>query len=538
MRVENDFLRRPKGGFHKHFWIMKHVVTALLGSLLLAASTVRAATYALGTSAILVGPAGGSNSVTLAVTPETGVWSASTNASWLHLPDSLQNGTGSTNVFFGFEPNLGGTRSGTLTIAGQTVTITQAGSTYVPAGLTTLVSGITFVGELALDNEANVYIPIAAADKVIKWTATNNTVTDVVSSAGLNYPVSVALGAGGAIFIADQDSGSIKLKIPGLVNILTPVSGLSSPRGVTVDAAGNLYIADTGSSTIYELAANSNSVTPLISMSSQGLAVDAASKNLYFGSGGLLEKWTLGGQVLTQLASSSFASEGVAVDGEGNVYIAGADRGTLTRYAIVKWTAVSNSVTTLVTSGSALYYGVGVDAAGNVYFTDLYNGVLQELPNAFVDPTPKTEGLFPGQDSLPPVVPATANLLPPFAPSSDSPWLTITGITNGVVSYSFTQNLGFPRAAHISLFGNSIPVFQYGPPSLTGIQVLTNGVLQFSFRNNPSASFTVLSSTNMTLPLANWTVVGSATNVSSDLFQFTSQPTASDQQRFYTIRTQ
>ncbi len=113
--------------------------------------------------------------------------------------------------------------------------------------------------------------------------------------------------------------------------------------------------------------------------------------------------------------------------------------------------------------------------------------------------------------SLPVVLPATDNLLAPFAPTSDQPWLTITGITNGVVSFSFTANTGPSRTAHITLLGQTIPVTQpviATPPTLTGLQMLGNGVVHFAFTNNPSASFTVLSTTNLSLPLSNWTVVG------------------------------
>jgi hypothetical protein len=150
------------------------------------------------------------------------------------------------------------------------------------------------------------------------------------------------------------------------------------------------------------------------------------------------------------------------------------------------------------------------------------------------------EGLAADNDDLPGVLPATANLLTPFAPTSDQSWLTIAGIANGVVSFAFTTNMGPARTAHINLLGKTISITQGligTPPTLTGVQALSNGAIQFSFRNNPSASFTVLSTTNISLPLATWTVVGPATNISSDLFEFTSQPTTNDQQRYYTVRS-
>ena len=125
----------------------------------------------------------------------------------------------------------------------------------------------------------------------------------------------------------------------------------------------------------------------------------------------------------------------MAVDGAGNVYIA--DTGN---NAIKKWTAANNTVTTLVSSGLNMPQGVAVDGAGNVYIADTGNNAIKELPHAFVDPTAKLESAGRRQRCLAVVLPATANLLGPFAPTSDQPWLTITGITNGVVSFAFTAN--------------------------------------------------------------------------------------------------
>jgi hypothetical protein len=65
----------------------------------------------------------------------------------------------------------------------------------------------------------------------------------------------------------------------------------------------------------------------------------------------------------------------------------------------------------------------------------------------------------------------------------------------------------------------------------------SNGVLQFVFTNTAGASFTVLSTTNLSLPLSNWTVVGTATNTAPGQFQFTSPPTTNDAQRFYGVRS-
>jgi DNA-binding beta-propeller fold protein YncE len=279
--------------------------------------------------------------------------------------------------------------------------------------------------------------------------------------------------------------------------------GLRDPEGVAVDAAGNVYIAASGNGEILELLAATGNVIPVV------------SSGLYY-------------------------PHDVAVDVAGNVYIA--DGGSS---SIKKWTAVSNTVTTLVSAGLSEPLGVTVDAAGNVYVSDFYLNIIDELPHAFVDPTSKSETAAAGNDSLPAVLPATENLLAPFAPTSSQSWLTITGITNGVVSFSFTGNTGPARTAKITLLGQTISVTQgvsVAPgsagalPALAGVQMLGKGVVQFAFTNAAQgASFTVLSTTNLALPLSEWTVAGTAANTAPGVFQFTSQPTTRDAQRFYIL---
>jgi DNA-binding beta-propeller fold protein YncE len=500
--------------------------------------------YFLGTTALVEGPSAGSDSVVLAVYTNSATWTNTANGGWLHLSPANQSGTGSTNVVFSYDANPGATRSGTLTIGGQTLSVAQAGSTYVAARpLTTLVSsGLNGPTGVAVDGTGNVYIADYRINAIKEWTTANNTVTTLVSS-GLYYPQGVAVDGAGNIYIADSENNAIKKWTAANSNVTTLVSSnLNSPQGVAVDGAGNVYIADAFNSAIKEWTAANNNVTTLVSSNSStplldpsGVAVDGAG-NVYIADTGhgAIKKWTAANSNVTTLVSSNLNSpQGVAVDGAGNVYIADAFNS-----AIKEWTAANNTVTTLV---SSLYsFGVAVDSTGNVYIPDFSSEAIKEVPRAFVDPSARLEGLAAGNDALPVVLPATENLLAPFAPTSDQPWLTISGITNGVVSFSFTANTGSARTAHINLLGQSIPVTQGiigTPPMLAGAQILGNGILQFGFTNAAGGSFTVLSSTNLALPLSNWTVVGPATNTAPGQFQFISQPTTDDAQRFYGVRS-
>src|ERR1017187_5185393 len=433
--------------------------------------TQNGSSVALGVTAVLAGPAAGSNSVVLAVSPNSNTWTATANAAWLHLSPASQSGSGSTIVIFSFDANSGATRSGTLTIAGQTLTVTQAGSTYVPAtSATTLASlGSTFFTDgISVDGAGNVYIAIADQNKIMKWTAANNAVTTLVSS-GIMYPTETAVDSAGNVYF----NGAGIEKWTAANGSVTALMS-SNPNEFALDIAGNIYFSSGNSIQVWTAANNTlNTVVSGLNGPS-ALTVDIAG-NIYFNSGDGFEVWSAASNTVTYLASPDFTiQEDIAVDGEGNIYLAG-DNLYFSRKSILKWNAVNNTLTTVISSGQAEYFGVTVDGAGNLYFTDAYDGLLQEMPNAFLDPTSRTKGLAGANDSLPPVLPATINLRAPFAPSSDSAWLTITGVTNGVVSYSFPTNFSLTRTGHIALLGQSISITQLGPAFTLGTTNLYEG---------------------------------------------------------------
>jgi hypothetical protein len=77
------------------------------------------------------------------------------------------------------------------------------------------------------------------------------------------------------------------------------------------------------------------------------------------------------------------------------------------------------------------------------------------------------------------------------------------------------------------------------PPPIVLSQAtrLGNGAFQFAFTNAPGATFTVLASTNAALPLANWNVLGSVTEISSGQYQFTDLQATNQSLCFYRVRS-
>jgi hypothetical protein len=140
------------------------------------------------------------------------------------------------------------------------------------------------------------------------------------------------------------------------------------------------------------------------------------------------------------------------------------------------------------------------------------------------------------------VLPANQDLQIPFFPNvvNNGLGLTINSIAGNVISFSFPANNSTNiLSGGIGILGQVIPVAQNWviPPILTGAVSLPNGGFQFGFTNNQGAAFTVLASTNLTLPLANWQVVGTATNLGSGLFQFAAPLDTNQPQTFYRVRS-
>ena len=77
------------------------------------------------------------------------------------------------------------------------------------------------------------------------------------------------------------------------------------------------------------------------------------------------------------------------------------------------------------------------------------------------------------------------------------------------------------------------------PPVLKNITVPAGGGngLQFIFTNAPAADFTVLTATNVSLALTNWTVLGEVRQVAPGQYQFTDPHGATNLARFYRVRS-
>jgi C1A family cysteine protease len=103
-------------------------------------------TYGIGSTSASVATAGGAGSISV-TSQNSCAWTASSNASWISIL-SGSSGSGSGVVTYSLSPNSGSLRTGTITAAGQSFTVTQQGTascTYTtsPTSISTSALGLT-----------------------------------------------------------------------------------------------------------------------------------------------------------------------------------------------------------------------------------------------------------------------------------------------------------------------------------------------------------------------------------------------------------
>ncbi len=452
--------------------------------------------YALAAYSTVVGSASGKGTVELIA---AGPWSAASNSLWLQVSPSSSSGTGSALIEYTYDANTNsGLQTGTLTIAGLTFTVTQAGTSYAPvAPLTALVSsGLNAPQGVAVDAQGNVYIADTGNNAIEQWNAGTQQLNTLVP--GLSAPTGVAVDASGNVYIADGGSQSIKEWNAATQQVSILVAGLGDPYGVALDAQANVYFSDAANNAIEEwsavtaeaalLAAGSGSIGPT------GLAVDGLGNIDFANTGGnAIEQWNPGAPQAMALVSSGLSGPaGVAVDGQGNVYFS--DTGN---NQVKQWIAANGQVVTLAPSGLNSPAGVAVDGQGNLYIADQNNNAIEKVVFAYLSLGSKnlTEAAAAGGDSV------TAQVLPastPITATSDQPWLTIAGVTGGTIDFTFQANTTMAsRVAHIAVLGQQVTVTQQS--GLTAQTITFNTLSSQVFG---AAPFTVGATASSGLPVS------------------------------------
>ncbi len=198
--------------------------------------------YTLATKAISAPAGGGTSSLSMTTSPSDCGWTAATAAAW--ITPSASQGTGTATLDLTIAPTTSSkTRSGTLTVQGQTATITQSGLTCV----NTLSSTAASYGHLAATG--SISVTSNAAD--CAWTSTNGgaawvtvtsgasgvgnrTVTYTVRANTATQPRSATLAIAGVPFGVTQAGAPCSASVS---STSVQVGALASTGKLTVTAA-------------------------------------------------------------------------------------------------------------------------------------------------------------------------------------------------------------------------------------------------------------------------------------------------------------
>jgi len=114
--------------------------------------------------------------------------------------------------------------------------------------------------------------------------------------------------------------------------------------------------------------------------------------------------------------------------------------------------------------------------------------------------------------------------------------------TSGAATFSVTNFAAGSHAISATYASDTMFAASSGPvvataPNLMNLALQTNGTLHFTFTNTIGASFTVLGSADIGLPIENWTVLGPAIETTPGHFDFSDTEANSRSVQFYRVRS-
>ena len=395
-------------------------------------------------------------------------WTAASEAAWIRV-NAGAKGNGNGAVTLAVDASSGPARSGTVRVAGQTITVTQSAVpctyTIAPAGGTIAAAGGTVTATVSAPNHC-------------PWTVASNAPwMTIASSAGGIGNGSVQLAIAANPGAARTATGTLATQTFTLTQEAAPCTFTIAPTTISVPSAGG-----EGSATVTtrgDCAWSATSAVPWITItagaSSTGSGVvrfTAAANGGDARTGGV----TIGGRTVTvtQDAPCTFAIAPAAI----GLPASGGDRSvTVTARVDCAWTAASNVPWITVTAGSS------ASGNGTVTFNVAANGgdarsgaltvaghtvtVTQEAaPCTFAFSTAsQTYDALGGYGSV--GIAASRATCSWTVVSNNADWLMITdrgaGTGNGTVNFLVTPNLGPQRAGSLTVGAQTFWITQKQP---------------------------------------------------------------------------
>ena len=284
------------------------------------------------------------------------------------------------------------TFAGTSGAKGSTDGTGAAARFNYPRGVVVGADGTVYVGD-TFNHTIRKMTSAGVVTTLAGSVGSNGLVNGQGTAAKFTYPIGVAIGGDGAVYVADFTNGSIrKISTGGVVSTLAgtgfagnvnatgTAASFYGPAGVAIGADGTVYVADSANHKIRKITA-AGVVTTL---AGSGVAGRADG---------------------TGAAATFNNPEGVAVGADGMVYVADSRSNTIrkiTAAGVVTTLAGSGSTGSANATGTAASFnyptGIAVAADGTVYVADRDNMRIRKITAAGVVTTLAGSGSYSGTD--------------------------------------------------------------------------------------------------------------------------------------------
>ncbi len=438
--------------------------------------------------------AGEPGSATITAAPGC-AWTATSNAAWISLT-SPASGSGNGTVSFTVSPNTGVERTGTLTIAGQTLTVVQAAATTGTACTYVIAPTTQTLG--ASGGLTSVAVSTATG---CAWTSTSTTpwvtiTVGLVGNGNGTVGMTVASNSGAArtatLTIAGQPFTITQSAATGTV----PCSFSISPTNQSVGAAGGPGTPVTVSTSAgCAWTATSNAPWVTIQSGATGIGGGTVSFSVSPNSGGdrtgtltiATQTFTVNQSATPPPTTCTFSISPT----HGSVGVS-ADQGpiiTVSTGPTCGWTASSNSSWLSITSGASstgsgtVTFNVaanpGGERSGSLTIARITFNVTQTTaPCAYsLQPTSQSVPATAGAGAA---VTVTTSSHCSWSATSNDPWLTVTsgasGTGSGTVGFAVAANTGLQRVGTLTIAGITFNVTQTTAPCAYSLQPTSQSV--------------------------------------------------------------
>jgi len=429
--------------------------------------------YSISPSSVSVPAAGATNS-SVNIQAQAGCpWSAVSNAPWITIT-STTNGTGNGAVSFTVAANTGAARTGTLSVAGSTLTVSQAAAGSPTCTFTIAQPGLNAPATASTGSVAVTSGPTCA------WTATSNapwiTITSGASGTGngtVGFNVAANTGAArtgtisiaGQTFTVTQAAGAT----PCMYSITPP------SQNVPASASSGTVSVTSGAGCAWTAASNATwlTVTSGATGTANGTVGYSVAANTGAARSGTL---TIAGQTFTvaQDAGAAPCTYSLSSSSQNAPDTASSGSVGVTTTSGCAWTATSNASWLTITSGASgngngsvgfsIAANTGAARSGTLTVAGQTFTVNQAAPppscNYVVAPLSQTIDRTGGVGTVGVTV-ATGCA---WTASSNASWIVITngasGNGNGTVTFAVTTNTGGARTGTLTVAGQTATVQQ------------------------------------------------------------------------------